>query len=544
MNNKLDLLFETTTKQEINPMNSSNDASVKSVAKPTEHDSPVGKNESKDDKQDVDIVFGFKVQHAVRTPRKKSAKSAAKKDVADSRPDIKRILSEEYATHIETFSTTMCYLGDYINEADKKAYESLQTNYAGMYRSFVNMILATKHKKAIVADEVAFHFSKERTTEAFDVVVPVVDNDDLRSALQYFHAATAARRILAESMIQQIVNAWEHLLGSLIGTRIDSKILKDKNCVQVAFSELDNLKDVNEIKKVFGNKIIREFLWKSTDEQLKALKDDYNIDFSSLCEKSLLNDLKETILRRHSIVHCNSIATPEYCNSVKKLGKKPPNIGEELVSSKQYLMHAWDVFFAAGIIVANLFYVSHARVMKSKEMEDDANSVLVTKSHTALSHNRNEAACAILQYANKQTISDEWSKRAARINLALSYKRMGRIKECIQVLDEHNWDCFNDEFKAAEAALRGKNKEVLKLICKICQKNPSFIHNACEWVVFEDVRRDPEFEKAMQRLVSKQGKTMVKVAAPAVHFSKRTDAKAMLKKLFDIASKFKQGQLP
>lgn len=522
-------------------MNSSNDASVKSATKPAGHDSSTENNESKDDKQDGDIVFGFGVRHAVRTPRKKSA---GKKDVADPQSDIKQIISEEYATHIETFSTTMCYLVEYIRETGKKAYESLKTNYSEMYREFIEMVFEANHSKKKATDEVVLRFSKERSAEPFDVVVPVVDRDNLRAALQYCHAAKAARRILAESMIQQIVNAWEHLLGSLIGTRIDSDLLENSSNIRVSFSELGKLKDVCEIKKVFIDKIVREYLRKSIDEQLAALNEDYKIDFSSCVGKNFLTDLKETILRRHTIVHCNSIATSEYCNGIKKLGRTPPDVGEELDFSTQDLLHAWDVFFAAGMIVSNMFYVSHSRLMKSKEIENDANCIFVTESHTALSQNRNEAASAMLEYANKRKIYGEWPQLATKINLALSYKRRGLLKECFNLLGEHNWDFSNDQFKAAVSALRGKTKEALRIICKICRKDPSFVKAAHEWVVFEDVRRDAEFEKSMQRLVSKQGKTMVKVAAPAVHFSKQADAKAMLKKLFDVASKFKQGQLP
>ena len=294
---------------------------------------------------------------------------------------------------------------------------------------------------------------------------------------------------------------------------------------------------------MFVDKIVREFLRKNIDEQLATLNKEYKIDVSSSLEKNLLIDLKETIVRRHAIVHCNSVATFEYCNRVKELGISPPDVGQELVSPTQYLLHAWDVFFAAGMIVANKFMVSHARQLKSKEMETQAFRDLVTTSHTALKHGRNEAACFMLRYANQLAIKDNWACLATKINLALAYKRMGQSKECLNVLDSYDWSFSGDEFKASEAALRGKTKAALKLICKICRKNHAFIKNAHDWVVFEDVRNDADFEKVMQQLVSKRGKKMVKVAAPAVHFSKETDAKDMLRKLFDVATKFSQNQL-
>jgi hypothetical protein len=259
--------------------------------------------------------------------------------------------------------------------------------------------------------------------------------------------------------------------------------------------------------------------------------------------KEILADFKETIERRHAIVHCNSIATSEYCDYIKALGKETPVVGEELFSSQRYLLHTWDVFFAVGVVVSSMFRVLHARILKSQEMESWAFRELVAASHKALEHNRNESACIMLQYADRLSIKDDWSRLAIKINLALAYKRMGCSKESLNVLDGHDWHYSDDEFKAAVAALRGKNKDALKRIIKICRKDPDFVRKAHEWVVFEDVRRDADFEKSMQQLASKRGKVMVKVPAPAVHFSKDSDEEARLNKLFEIATKFSLNQL-
>lgn len=481
--------------------------------------------------------FSFEFRPVERIARRKSkAETTEKESSQETIPNI----AYAYRDCMASFSSLMCYLLEYMHQVGSNSAKSIHTNYAQIYRVFINMIFDAKRNRKKTDIEVSLHFFSKINPAHFEIVIPLVDEDNLRSILQYRDAAVAAPKILSETMIQQIVNTWETLLGSLIETRIDSKILKENAKIQVSLSEIDACADIAEIRKLFIGKILREFLGQNIDEQIAKLNTDYRIDFSSSFGRAHLADLKETIAQRHVFVHCNSIATPEYCERIRKLKKNALIPGDPLILSPQDLYHAWDVFFAAGLVVVHMFQVNHARQLKSQKMEDNAFAALVTESHTALEQNRNEAACIMLQYANKLSIRAEWPRLAIKINLALAYKRMGNIQKCNQVLSECDWNVCDDQFKAAVAALRGDNKEALKLICKLCRKDESFVKSAHAWVVFEEVRREKAFEEEMQKLLSKKGKQMVQVPAPAVHFSKETDEKAMLKKLYDVALAFRQ----
>ena len=520
-------------------MSNSNNASIKTNKRLKKENSIVV--DKKDDlRKESGVSFlGFSVSRCNTKVGSKKEKDGA--DAASN--EIWSEVDVEYHNHLETYSASMSYLIEYIYQAGRNATESCQTNYAEMYRMLCNMIYSAAKSSKKATDEVTLHFFKKQSREKVDIVFPVVDGDELSSIRRYHNAAEAAPRILAASMIQQIVNSWEHLLGSLICTRIDSAILKKNRNIQISFAELKSVKDVLEVKRIFVKKIVREFMRKNIDEQISELNTEYKIDLSSSLMKETLADFKETIERRHAIVHCNSIATSEYCDYIKALGKAAPAVGEELFSPQRYLLHAWDIFFAVGVVVSNMFRVLHARLLKSQEMEAWAFRELVVASHAALEHGRNESACIMLRYADGLSIKDDWSRLATKINLALAYKRMGQVKESLKVLDGHDWHYSDDEFKAAVAALHGKNKDALKRIIKICRKDPAFVRNAHEWVVFEDVRRDADFEKSMQQLASRRGKVMVKVPAPAVHFSKDSDEEARLNKLFEIATKFSLNQL-
>lgn len=482
-----------------------------------------------------DIDFDFDIR-PVELCAKQKSRASNKKDVATARDDS--LTSYEYKSCVAEFSTSMCYLLEYMHQVGRNSSKSFDTNYAGIYRIFSDMISEARRSKKKTALEVILRFSANNGEAKTEVVIPVVDEDKLRSIIQYTNAAIAAPRILAETMIQEIVNTWEHLLASLIGIRIDSTILKTNTKSKISYEEIDKFKDVSEIRQLFVEKIIREFLRQDIDELISALNTEYKVDFAS--NFTLLTDLKETIARRHAIVHCNSIATVEYCERLKRLGKETPQIGMSIVTSQRYLLHSWDVFFAAGMMVSHLFQVTHGRHLRSSKMETEADSLLVTESHTALEENRNEAALIMLQYANKRRMQDEWARLATKINLALTYKRKGCSQECQQVLSEHNWELCSDEFRASVAALQGDTQEALTLICKLCRKDKGFLKAAYRWVVFEDVRRDSAFLQEMQKLLSKSGKHLIQVLAPAVHFSKNLDKTAVLHQLYTDAMKYKQ----
>lgn len=484
--------------------------------------------------------FDFDIRSIERATRKKAK---VETDNGESSRESNLVYGYGYRDCITLFSSFMCYLLEYMRQIRDYSAKSIQTNYAQMYSLFIDMIFEAKQNRKKTDTEVVLNFSASNNPTSVNVTIPVVDEDKLRSVLQYREAAVAAPKILAETMIQQIVNTWETLLSSLIETRMDIKMLKNKASIQVSFSEISRCGNIPEIKNLFISKILREFLGKNIDEQIAVLHSDYKIDFASAFGSLHLADLKETIAQRHAIVHCNSIATLEYCERLKKIGKKEPQLGEPLLHSPQDLYHAWDIFFAAGIIVSHMMWVNHARQLKSQKFEDSAFSRLVTESHTALEQNRAEAACIMLQYGNKLTIRAERPRLAIKINLALAYKQLGQMQECNKVLNECDWTVCDDKFKAAVAALRGDNKEALKLICKLCRKDESFVRSAYGWVVFEDVRRDKNFEKEMQKLLSKKGQQMVPVLAPAVHFTEEADEESVLKKLYAVALKYKNGQL-
>ena len=489
----------------------------------------------------VDFDLGFSSCERAQSRR---TKPVGEETAVDKK--VRRALEKEqcalalYRKRWGTFSTVMIYLLEYVQQVYETTRKSVLNNLSESYWVLRNMIIAANNdsKKKHIR-EFTLTFNGKRDKEEFRATFPIVDEDNIGVYNDYIRAAIAAPRILAETSVQQTVNAWEQLLGRLLGIQY---CLEPQSVPPTIFANMEEILDAESfdgIRNLFENKAIKEFLRKSTEEQLKELNKELKVNFVDMFESKVLNELKEIVLRRHLIVHCDSIVVDDYCKEIKRLGLPEPQKGKSLLTDVDYAIRAWDVIFAAGIIIAHMACLKCARGLRSNELERFANRRIVSSSFDALKHGRNDAARLILEYANKLKIKTDWEMLAVKINLGIVYKRQKRNKDMNAVLNEHNWEYAPKEFKAAALALKGAPKKALSELFKWCGKDLERIRCAHEWIVFEDLRNDPEFEKRMTKLRVKGNRELIKMTAPSVNTKGgETTRIERLNALFETAVKY------
>ena len=183
--------------------------------------------------------------------------------------------------------------------------------------------------------------SKVYDTEHFNILTKVSD----------YH--NAALRILHETVIQQIVNSYEKILGDVIRWQLNNDPSIGKKDQAISYKDILSFGSFDDVKKHVIDKEIEDFLKrKSTEEQLKYLDDTLGVDIASHFPS--LPEFKEFLLRRHAIVHAGGIATSEYVRRVKKI----PNYNGELISegeflplSHSYVTKGWNNAYSMGIIL-------------------------------------------------------------------------------------------------------------------------------------------------------------------------------------------------
>ena len=167
----------------------------------------------------VDFDLGFSSCERVQS---RQTKPVGDETAVDKK--VRRALEKEqcaldlYQERWGAFSTVMMYLIEYIQQVSTTIQKSVSTNLAEAYRVLKNRVVAAqgdskkKHK-----GEFTLHFKGSGDAETFSAAFPIADADYVDSYCDYIRAALAAPRILAETSVQQIVNAWEHFLGDCWG---------------------------------------------------------------------------------------------------------------------------------------------------------------------------------------------------------------------------------------------------------------------------------------------------------------------------------------
>ena len=362
--------------------------------------------------------------------------------------------------------------------------------------------------------------SKVYDREHFDKLIKVRD----------YH--NAALRILHETVIQQIVNSYEKILGDVIRWQLNNDPSIGKKDQAISYKDILSFGSFDDVKEHVIDKEIEDFLkGKSTEEQLKYLNDTLGVDIASHFPN--LPEFKEFLLRRHAIVHAGGIATIEYLRRVKKIA----NYNGELISegkilplSHSYVTRGWNNAYSMGIILLHLIAKNNARSHRSKEDEDSADSLIVQASFTNIQNDQLDASEQILRYANKLRLATESSNLMVSVNLAQTLLWQGKEQECFEVLDEHDWSACNSNFQLCVAALRNDIANFKKTLSEVANQRSLSRTELFEWPVFRKIRENENFNEWIDEVFGEDQKQVSNMFEPMLL---DFDTKQRLQKVYD-----------
>jgi hypothetical protein len=321
--------------------------------------------------------------------------------------------------------------------------------------------------------------------------IKIYDPSHLVKLLDFKKHNEAAKSILHETAIQQLVNAWEKLISDIIGWYYSRNPDKVSDKLTISYNKILQFKDLNEAKQYVLDQEIKNFLSLSIDEQVKNINSIFNINFNSLFRKS--DFLKEIILTRHLIVHCGCIITQEFYNHWSKLKNKKLDeleIGSKLQLDPSFIISAWETLYEAGVIL------SHAigRRLYGNFMEE-IDSFMNNAAFLCIQQDQLTAAKTILEYASSLHISSTSMSWFLKLNLAQTYKWLGENEKCNEILNDIDYDAANVKFQIAISALREDYDAFKEKLNEVAQKRLINITELYEWPIFRTIRKHPDFNK-------------------------------------------------
>lgn len=397
----------------------------------------------------------------------------------------------------DQFATRLQLLWTYVKEIGAAAQSTSFANMAGVLALVDEIAEAAKGrdpKDAIASFEFFVKLKESEGREQakeLKLKAPLFEHRHARAIRERSKYHDAALRILHETAVQQLVNAYEQLLADLLRRHIATNTAEAAKDQTITYQQLLDFQSLSEAKRHVIETQVTDFVRSNdTAQQFKYFRDHLKIDVGASYPE--LRHYRELVLRRHAIVHAGGIATPDYIRKLKSVGGfELPAEGTQLELSPGYVVSAWDVVYALGVVTFHLLAKATARRDHDAEAEDDADQWLNTCAFWAISQKRYAAAEKILSYANATRLVKNSCELMVLINLAQTYKWQGQEQKCRELLGKHDWGATNSAFQLAAGVLSGE--DIAVLMTRAVKDGQLSLDNVYEWPLFQEVRRRPDF---------------------------------------------------
>ena len=327
---------------------------------------------------------------------------------------------------------------------------------------------------------------------------PIYEHHHAQAVANRMKYHDAALRLLHETSVQQLVNAYERLIGDIARSYIFENTQVAANDQSLTYRQILEFASLDEVKRAVVEAQVTTLIRNSSSlEKLKWLRERLNVDVRSQFPD--INAFSGLELRRHAIVHAGGIATSEYLRRLRALGEsESASEGTPLALSSAYLERAWDVVYALGVVTIHLASVARARRLHDAEQEEIADGQLNNSAFWAIEQRHYGAAERILEYAHKRRLSKTTQQLMTIVNLAQTYKWQGREKDCRDLLRENDWEAANDQFRLCAAVLRDEDAE--EHLTRAVKSADITLANLYEWPVFSKFRELDEFPAVVERV--------------------------------------------
>ncbi len=410
---------------------------------------------------------------------------------------------DEFRSIAQNFVTYMQVLWQYAHEVGAVAERTSLTNLA-VLPSLLKDIEKRRNEAApdeIPVATIVFAVEDKEKVQHQEKSFPVFEVEHAEKLGQCLTQHAKALKLLNETVLQQMVNAWERALGDLVAWKFRADpdaIPKDRT---LSYSQILTFADFGEARRHVVEEEVGDFLKsKTTVEQLKYFKDEFGADFRS--QFPAVGELCEIVLRRHAVVHAGGMASSEYCRRVaglKNLPDRPAETGKPLAIHSGYIKRAWSVIYSAGVVLTHSVAKSHARGKKCKKDEEAADSFLINAAFNAIKTGQYEAAKTILCYAHNLRLASSGSDLMVAVNLAQAHKWSGDDVACQALLDEQDWASCSANYRLCVAALREDEDTFARELGIVAKEETVGIPELFEWPVFQRLRKKESFSEVVKK---------------------------------------------
>lgn len=426
--------------------------------------------------------------------------------------------TEQFRSVVQNFVTCLQVLWQYAHEIGTVAACTSLTHFAGL-TSLLKEIQtrqgeALSHETPVA--EIVVTMDNGDTGQQQETRIPVFEVDHAKRFTGFHTEHNKALRLLHETVLQQMVNAWERTLGDLVAWKLRADPDSIPSERTLTYSQLLSFGDLDEAQRHLIEGEVSEFLRsKTTLEQIRYFKKEFKADFQSLFPA--VSELCELVLRRHAVVHAGGLASSEYCRRVakiKNLPGEPVEQGALLPLDAKYIVRAWSVIYSAGVILTHLVACSDARGKKDKKNEEASDMFLNSAAVSAIKSKQHEAAKLILDYACDRRLANTGNDLMVLVNYAQACKWSGDEEKCKTILDMQEWNSCSANYRVCVAALREDETAFAHELAIVVQEKSISIEELFEWPAFQGMRGKESFVQIVRTVYGDDVKIPSQSARP------------------------------
>lgn len=411
----------------------------------------------------------------------------ADQEAENRSPSINSLLSP-YVTRLHV-------LYEYIVSVGSLAAGTSASNMFSLVLLFKDLLdterLVTPGQPPICRAEVTLSStaSEERIVSA-----NVYEEKHLHDLRDFAESQDVALRILNETAIQATVNAYEYLIHEVVRLHYAKNPDDASTDLEISYKKLLAFDSIADAKSYAVDQIVDRLLREDTAGQISQLKKALGIDIQSLASEHI-KTLTCLVLTRHAIVHDGGRASAVYIRKCSEFCKKH-NLrpGDKIPVDSDFTISGWTAAFVVGAILVHQLATKDARARRSKTDQADADMALVgSAAYRCIERQQYKTAQALLEYANKLTLSGDEPRLMCIINLAQAHLWQDNKTECLKILQIQDWQVCNPLYQLCVAALRSDVDTFRKLLPLVAEQKLAGIRSLHRWPCFRAIREDPQF---------------------------------------------------
>ena len=370
--------------------------------------------------------------------------------------------------------------------------------------AFSSVPLSIEEKAALEKSvKVDIKESKDKKRKSVSIEFEAPDGSDPKAALEALTEITKNKRrvsLLFNSSLISLVSAVEcffsRLLHGYFAKHPQAGVSSDKS---FTYEDLTHFSTLDDARQHLIERKVEDILRGSYSDWIKYFRQSVKLSMSYA--DAVMDDLVETCERRNIHVHNNGLANRIYMSKVCKAHADQAQLGKPLIVDRKYLDNAIGLFEKICILVA-------AELWKHLQADDDSRgSVLIETASDHMQHGRWIIAEGLNLFVCNDKKLSERIIMTGKMNYWLCCKRLGRWDEIKLKVAEEDMTARDRLFQLEHLALGDKRKEFFELLPKAISGGDVQLPQLESLPIFEDMRRDEQFQKALKKLRDKKPKS-------------------------------------